>query len=135
MHALIGLAVPFVPLSPFATQWELSYCLKKAEVTHVLVHKAYFSALCLAAAELQLPDENIILFKGNSSLKEVDQDNMKRFQSFQNMVQLVRTKKIPQEPIRPVQPNTLAYLIFSSGTTGSPKGMGTALELFTVLFI
>lgn len=126
IHALIGLAVPFVLLSPFSTQWELSYCLKKADVTHVLVHKSYFSRLYLAAAELGISDENIILFEGNSSPLLTEPEDITRFQSLRNLIQLVRAKKIPKEPIRPVQSNTIAYLIFSSGTTGPPKGKGAS---------
>jgi long-subunit acyl-CoA synthetase (AMP-forming) len=42
--------------------------------------------------------------------------------SFSELIADVQTKGIPAVAVRPAAKNTLAYLVFSSGTTGLPKG-------------
>jgi acyl-coenzyme A synthetase/AMP-(fatty) acid ligase len=42
--------------------------------------------------------------------------------SFSELVANAQTKSIPAIAVRPAAKDTLAYLVFSSGTTGPPKG-------------
>lgn len=39
-----------------------------------------------------------------------------------SLVENVRRRKLPRHPVVPAPKNTLAYLLFSSGTSGPPKG-------------
>lgn len=42
--------------------------------------------------------------------------------AFGGMIDRVRKIGPPRTPVRPAGRDTLAYLVFSSGTTGLPKG-------------
>ena len=42
--------------------------------------------------------------------------------SFWDIIKDVKTKKIPPVDVRTATEDTLAYLVFSSGTSGLPKG-------------
>ena len=52
----------------------------------------------------------------------------KNLKNFRGIIQNVRRRKVPLVDIRPAGKDTLAYLVFSSGTSGLPKGM----YIFTV---
>ena len=52
----------------------------------------------------------------------------KKLKTFKGIIQNVRRRKVPLVDIRPAGKDTLAYLVFSSGTSGLPKGM----YIFTV---
>ena len=47
----------------------------------------------------------------------------KKLKTFRGIIQNVRKRKVPLVDIRPAGKDTLAYLVFSSGTSGLPKGM------------
>jgi len=46
----------------------------------------------------------------------------KKLKAFRGIIQDVKKKKIPLVDIRPEGKDTLAYLVFSNGTSGLPKG-------------
>jgi len=52
----------------------------------------------------------------------------KKLKTLRGMIQDVRKRKVPLVDIGPAGKDTLAYLVFSSGTSGLPKG----LHIFTV---
>ena len=47
----------------------------------------------------------------------------KKLKTFRGIIQNVRKRKVPLVDIRQAGKDTLAYLVFSSGTSGLPKGM------------
>jgi acyl-CoA synthetase (AMP-forming)/AMP-acid ligase II len=53
--------------------------------------------------------------------------------TFSGLIDGARTKNMKPVDVRPAGKNTLAFLIFSSGTTGRPKGW--CLSLFRLLLI
>jgi len=83
--------------------------------------------LLLAAREEGFPLENIFILEGQIS-KNIDTGPTKHLES---MIQAVKMNKIPREDIRAAGKDTLAYLVFSSGTSGLPKGMSGSLYLIT----
>lgn len=48
--------------------------------------------------------------------------------SFAELIDDSITRRIPDVSPRPVKKDTLAYLVFSSGTSGLPKGLSLALD-------
>jgi acyl-CoA synthetase (AMP-forming)/AMP-acid ligase II len=60
-----------------------------------------------------LPTERIYLLEGEN----------KGHISYDQLVSSVRTNCIPRLPVRHATKDTLAYMVFSSGTSGLPKGM------------
>jgi len=48
--------------------------------------------------------------------------HVKGYQSLSGLIQRIRKIKAPRLSARSATKNTLAYLVFSSGTSGLPKG-------------
>ena len=67
------------------------------------------------AKEVGLSEDRIYLMKETGALKKL--------KTFRGIIQNVRKRKVPLVDIRPAGKDTLAYLVFSSGTSGLPKGM------------
>ena len=57
-------------------------------------------------------------------------DNIEGLRSFEEIIEDARSRAMTLVSPRPVTRDTLAYLIFSSGTTGPPKGRWIAPYLF-----
>ena len=49
--------------------------------------------------------------------------HVKGKKSLTNFIATARERRMPIIPVRPASKDTLAYLVFSSGTTGLPKGV------------
>jgi long-subunit acyl-CoA synthetase (AMP-forming) len=59
-------------------------------------------------------------------MQETKANKLKRFRG---IIQDVRKRKVPTVGIRPAGKDTLAYLVFSSGTSGLPKGPYSSCRL------
>jgi len=116
VHALLAISTPFVPFSSYATHRELKHYLERSNATHIFVHAAILPRFLPVAREMNFPEENIFILEG-----EVPSPH--RFKNLDSLVEVVRSNRIPREPVRPVGPDTLAYIIFSSGTSGLPKAV------------
>lgn len=78
----------------------------------------------LAAKQAGIPQDRIYLMKENTATKPKPKSTKgKSKQSFWGIIEQVRAKKMPRVDIRPASEHTLAYLVFSSGTSGLPKGL------------
>ena len=66
-----------------------------------------------AAKDIGLPESAIYILEGEVQGKK----------SFGDLIREVKARGTSRVPIRPAHKNTLAYLVFSSGTSGLPKGM------------
>jgi acyl-CoA synthetase (AMP-forming)/AMP-acid ligase II len=51
------------------------------------------------------------------------EDNVEGQTSLESMIAAVKNERIPGVKTRVVPKDTLAYIIFSSGTSGLPKGL------------
>ena len=112
VHALIRLATPFVPISSYSTPFELKHALNLTKPTRLFVDEKCLTTVLPVATELGMDPNHIYLMKGNLNGRK----------NFRSIIKDVRSKKIPRVDARTVTKDTLAYLIFSSGTTGLPKG-------------
>ncbi|TFY75324.1 hypothetical protein EWM64_g8686 [Hericium alpestre] len=110
--ALLKLAVPFSLLPAYATEAEVSTLVKLSKATYIFASaKLYLLALRIAK-ERGTPADRIFTFGGQ----------VNGVQSLAELIDDVRTRKPPRVPSHPVQDKTPAYLAFSSGTSGLPKG-------------
>ena len=111
-NALLAATVPFAPMSSFSTSYELIHLLRTSGATRVFVDPHLLPQLLAAAEEVGLPRTSIYILEGSSS----------GYKSFQDLVNEVREAGLERLPVKLASKDTLAYLVFSSGTTGLPKG-------------
>lgn len=112
MHASIRLATPFAPISSYSTPFELKHALNLTKVTRLFVDEKFLPTVVPVATELGIDLNHIYVMKGNPNGRK----------SFWSIIEDVKRKKISCVDARTATKNTLAYLVFSSGTSGLPKG-------------
>jgi long-subunit acyl-CoA synthetase (AMP-forming) len=112
VHASIRLATPFAPISSYSTPFELKHALNLTKVTRLFVDEKFLTTIVPVATELGINPNHIYLMKGISDGRK----------SLRSIIEDVRRKKISRVDTRTATKNTLAYLVFSSGTSGLPKG-------------
>jgi len=115
IHSLLAIAVPFATFSSYSTSFEFQYTTKLSGATRLFVSPT----LLHLARDSGLPDDRIHILEGH----------VEGHTSYATLVDRVRQNKIPRLPVRPAKKDTLAYLVFSSGTTGLPKGGRTFLDI------
>ncbi|KAF9816914.1 hypothetical protein IEO21_03788 [Rhodonia placenta] len=113
VHSLLYIATPFALLSAHSTAFELTHGLRTADVTRLFVQPRLLQTALQAAKEVGLPEDRIYILGGSPPGRK----------SFGEAIDDVRARKIPRIPVRPAKRDTLAYLVFSSGTTGLPKAV------------
>ena len=86
--------------------------LRISGATRVFVHPSVLPKMMTAAQEVGLPEDSIYTLEGDAFGRR----------SLEDMISDARLRGIPRVPFRPVKRDTLAYLVFSSGTSGLPKG-------------
>jgi len=112
--ALCSLAVPFAPCSAYATQHELAHSLRLSKTSHIFVHANLLATALQASEEVRIPRSRVYILEGNAS---------PGFITFKDLVKLGEEENLVPITTRPVTKDQLAFLLFSSGTTGLSKGM------------
>ncbi|OAX30981.1 acetyl-CoA synthetase-like protein, partial [Rhizopogon vinicolor AM-OR11-026] len=107
MHSLLVITVPFVPFSSYATPYEFNHANSLAQPTRIFTSP---SLLPLALTS-GLPADRIYLLEGESE----------GHTSYNQLVSSARKNDIQRVPVRHATKDTLAYMFFSSGTSGLPK--------------
>ena len=102
-------------ISSYSTPFELKHALKLAKLTRLFVDAKFLKAVLPVAKEVGLSEDRIYLMKETGASKKL--------KTLRGIIQDVRKRKVPLVDIRPADKDTLAYLVFSSGTSGLPKGL------------
>ncbi|KAG7089545.1 hypothetical protein E1B28_011218 [Marasmius oreades] len=113
VHALLALAIPFSLIPAYSTHFELLHAFRLSKITRLFVQPEYLRAALAVAKDVNLPAERIYIIGRN----------VKKYQGLDNMVERVQKANIPILSPRPATTDTLAYLVFSSGTSGPPKAV------------
>lgn len=112
LFTALSIATPIALLSSYYTHHELAHALKLSKTTRLFVHPTYL-ALARRASRGIIPEDRIYLIEGSATDKE----------SFGDMITRTRKAGLRGGSIRKADRDTLAYLIFSSGTSGPPKAV------------
>ena len=113
MHAAVAAAIPFTLIPAYATEFELNHIMKTVSPSCLFVQPDLLPKALKAASTSSLPSNKVYVLEGMSPGR----------QSLGDLIKTVASRKVPQEPVRTVTKDTIAYFIFSSGTSGLPKGM------------
>ncbi|KAF9451827.1 acetyl-CoA synthetase-like protein [Macrolepiota fuliginosa MF-IS2] len=111
--ALLKIAVPYVLISCYSTPFELQHALSISKATRLFVAPQYLSRVTPIAQEVGIPEDNIYLMN----------EDVEGQKSMESLIREVNRKNIPEESVRIVPKDTIAYLVFSSGTSGLPKAV------------
>jgi long-subunit acyl-CoA synthetase (AMP-forming) len=102
------------PANPTYTVEELAFQLKNSEAKALATQVAMLHVARAAAKKVGLPEDRIILI-GDQRDPEA---RFKHFTSVRNLAGTARYRRTKVDPAKDV-----AYLVYSSGTTGLPKGV------------
>ncbi|KAH8077249.1 hypothetical protein BXZ70DRAFT_902379 [Cristinia sonorae] len=117
LHACLVVTTPFALVSSYSTHLELVHALRLTNATRVFVHPSILPRMLTAAQEVGLPEDRVYVLEGTTS--EVGG----RRKNLGELIEGVRTRGMERVPVRQATKDTLAYLVFSSGTTGLPKAV------------
>lgn len=94
------------------TPFELEHAFKLTSPTRLFVNARLISSILPVAEKAGIPSERIYVLGGT----------MEGRRSFKEMIEEARSRNIPKVPARPAAKDTLAYFLFTGGTSGYPKG-------------
>ena len=110
VHSLLLLAAPFALFNPYWTAFEFEHALKLTKPTRLFVEDQLLSTFVPIAKNISM--ENVYILG-----REIE-----GLRSFEEMIEGACSRAMPSISPRAATRDTLAYLVFSSGTTGFPKG-------------
>ncbi|KIL66829.1 hypothetical protein M378DRAFT_74729 [Amanita muscaria Koide BX008] len=112
-HACLYITTPFALISSYSKPFELKNTLTLSRATCLFIDEKFLSMALPIAKEAGLPSTRIFIMTGNAP----------GYKNFSQLIDEARTKNFAVLNVQPAKKNTLAYLVFSSGTTGLPKAV------------
>ncbi|KAF9004607.1 hypothetical protein BDQ17DRAFT_1240838 [Cyathus striatus] len=113
VQSLLMITTPFALISSYSTRFELKHVLSLSKVTRIFVDAKFLPLVTRAAKEVGISADKIYILRGHVRTRKSVHDLI--FNAWKN--------KITPVPVRQATKDTLAYLVFSSGTTGLPKAV------------
>lgn len=118
--ALLKIAVPFALISCYSTPFELKHALKITKTTRLFAAPQCLSKAAPVLKDLGIPKDHVYVMGSQTD----------GYGSVEDFVQRAITMNMSHSAARQVPKDTLAFLFFSSGTTGLPKGKRFCLLSF-----
>lgn len=109
LHSLLAITVPFALLPSSSTPHEFKHANSLAQATRIFTSPS----LLQLALTSGLPADRIHLIEGENV----------GYTSYDQLISSARKNDIPRLPVRHATKDTLAYLVYSSGTSGPPKAV------------
>jgi len=107
----LAAGIPFALFPASSTSYELKHLVKVSKVRKVFTSLENFENARIIAKEAGFSESDAIFILGGK---------LEGNRSFDDLVRSV--KEPAKDYTKPVSKDALAYLLFSSGTTGPPKG-------------
>ncbi|KAJ8092488.1 hypothetical protein PM082_023741 [Marasmius tenuissimus] len=116
VNSLLAATTPYALISTHSTRFELLHALKLTHLTRLFVQAKHLPLVVSAAQQVGIPKEKIYVIGSPEA-------NVDGHQTLSGLMENVQRRKIPSLGVRLARVNSLAYLIFSSGTSGLPKAV------------
>ncbi|KAG5642539.1 hypothetical protein DXG03_002577 [Asterophora parasitica] len=113
LHSLLAITTPFALISSYSTPFELKHALELSKATVLFVDANLLPLVLPVAKKVGIPSSKIFVLEGHAKGRK----------NFGDLIEDAHTRKIPAVAPREARKDTLAYLIFSSGTSGLPKAV------------
>jgi long-subunit acyl-CoA synthetase (AMP-forming) len=114
-----------VPMAFFPSQsalQETAELLKLSGVTCLFASEQLYPHAVAAAQMIGFSEKSVIILQGEVAGKA----------SLPRLIEDVKARGLPKIATQEVQDDTLAYFVFSSGTTGLPKGLFFRVNFTTI---
>lgn len=118
MHSLLRAAIPFALIPASSTAFELQHLFRTSEATRLFVHPSLLPQALDVSQKVGIVEDRIYILEGRVEGRK----------NLSGAIAEVRKRQVPRVPSRPVTRDTLAYLVFSSGTSGLPKGVSLSIS-------
>ena len=121
---MLAAGIPFALFPASPTPYELKHLVKVSKVRKVFTSLRNFENARIIAKEAGFSEsDGIFIVEGS----------VEGNRSFDDLVRSV--KEPAQDYAKPVSKDALAYLLFSSGTTGPPKGEVFVMHAYVILSV